>query len=191
MNIIWAITRAIWRKKGLSKTSAGCLKKKQPALFQNKWRLIGWHIWNTATVNRSRNLESEKAMMLKISRAMTAALTTNGRSMKKYIISFFLILYSGICMANDIQIRRYSPSLTIDSELSYPIYLAVNTAVNKSYDIKQYNISVNKGWEEDGELYYIVGFIHKDYSENQRGGSRNFTIFIRRSDYRISFYLSR
>jgi len=104
---------------------------------------------------------------------------------------FFLILYSGICMANDIQIRRYSPSLTIDSELSYPIYLAVNTAVNKSYDIKQYNISVNKGWEEDGELYYVVGFIHKDYSENQRGGSRNFTIFVRRSDYRISFYLSR
>ena len=94
-------------------------------------------------------------------------------------------------MANDIQIRRYSPSLTIDSELSYPIYLAVNMAVNKSYDIKQYNISVNKGWEEDGELYYVVGFTHKDYSENQRGGSRNFTIFVRRSDYRISFYLSR
>ena len=88
-------------------------------------------------------------MMLKISRVTTAALTANGHSMKKYIISFFLILYSGICMANDIQIRRYSPSLTIDSELSYPIYLAVNTAVNKSYDIKQYNISVKKGWEEN------------------------------------------
>ena len=27
MNIIWAITKAIWRKKGLSKISAGCLKK--------------------------------------------------------------------------------------------------------------------------------------------------------------------
>ena len=170
-------------------------EKKQPALFQNKWRLIGWHIWNTATVNRSQNLESEETMMLKISnpriRATAAALTANRHSMKKYIISFFLILYSGICMANDIQIRRYSPSLTIDSELSYPIYLAVNTAVNKSYDIKQYNISVKKGWEEDGELYYIVGFIHKDHPASQRGGSRNFTIFIRRSDYRISFYLSR
>lgn len=130
-------------------------------------------------------------MMLKISRATAAALIANGHSMKKYIISFFLILYSGICMANDIQIRRYSPSLTIDSELSYPIYLAVNTAVNKSYDIKQYNISVTKGWEEDGELYYVVGFTHKDYSESQKGGSRNFTIFIRHSDYRISFYLSR
>ena len=133
--------------------------------------------------------------MLKISnpriRATAAALTANTHSMKKYIISFFLILYSGICMANDIQIRRYSPSLTIDSELSYPIYLAVNTAVNKSYDIKQYNISVTKGWEEDGELYYVVGFTHKDYSESQKGGSRNFTIFIRHSDYRISFYLSR
>jgi len=179
----------------LSKTSAGCLKKSSLHFFRIKEGLSDGVVWNIATVNCSRNLESEKTMMLKISnpriRATAAALTANGHSMKKYIISFCLILYSGICMANDIQIRRYSPSLTIDSELSYPIYLAVNMAVNKSYDIKQYNISVKKGWEEDGELYYVVGFIHKDYSESQRGGSRNFTIFIRRSDYRISFYLSR
>ena len=96
-------------------------------------------------------------------------------------------------MANNIQIRQYENNnlITIDNEILYPIHLATNIAINRSYDIKQYDLSMRKGWGEDGELYYIIGFSHKNHTPEQKGGEQNFQIFIRHSDYKSFFYLSR